>query len=56
MAKKGARERIKLESSAGTGFFYTTMKNRQKTPDKLELKKYDPVVRKHVVFKETKLK
>lgn len=57
MAKsKGAREKIKLESSAGTGFFYTTVKNRQKTPDKLELRKYDPVARKHVVFKETKLK
>jgi large subunit ribosomal protein L33 len=57
MAKsKGAREKIKLESSAGTGFFYATAKNRQKTPDKLELKKYDPVVRKHVLFKETKLK
>jgi large subunit ribosomal protein L33 len=53
---KGAREKIKLESTAGTGFFYTTFKNRQKTPDKLELKKYDPVVRKHVVFKEAKLK
>jgi large subunit ribosomal protein L33 len=53
---KGAREKIKLESSAGTGFFYTTTKNRQKTPDKLELKKYDPVVKKHVVFKEAKLK
>jgi len=57
MAKgKGAREKIKLESTAGTGFFYTTTKNRQKTPDKLELKKYDPVVRKHVLFKEAKLK
>lgn len=57
MAKqKGAREKIKLESTAGTGFFYTTTKNRQKTPDKLELKKYDPVARKHVAFKETKLR
>ncbi len=57
MAKsKGAREKIKLESSAGTGFFYATSKNRHKTPDKLELMKYDPVVRKHVRFKETKLK
>jgi large subunit ribosomal protein L33 len=57
MAKgKGAREKIKLESTAGTGYFYTSVKNRQKTPDKLELKKYDPVARKHVVFKETKLK
>jgi large subunit ribosomal protein L33 len=53
---KGHRERIKMESSAGTGFFYTTSKNKQKTPDKLELKKYDPVAKKHVVFKETKLK
>ena len=53
---KGAREKIKLESTAGTGFFYTTTKNKQKTTGKLELKKYDPKVRKHVVFKEAKLK
>ena len=53
---KGAREKIKLESTAGTGFFYTTTKNRQKTPGKLAIKKYDPRVRKHVVFKEAKLK
>ena len=56
MAKKGKREKVKLESSAGTGHFYTTVKNRQNTPWKLELSKYDPVVRKHVVYKETKLK
>ena len=56
MAKKGKREKIKLESSAGTGHFYTTAKNKQNTPGKIELKKYDPVVRKHVVYKETKLK
>ena len=56
LAQKGAREKIKLESSAGTGFFYTTRKNKQNTPDKLEVKKYDPIVRKHVVFKEAKLK
>jgi large subunit ribosomal protein L33 len=56
MAKKGKREKIKLESSAGTGHFYTTVKNRQNTPGKLELEKYDPVVRKHVTYKETKLK
>ena len=56
MAKKGKREKIKLESSAGTGHFYTTMKNRTHTPGKIALKKYDPVVRKHVVYKETKLK
>jgi large subunit ribosomal protein L33 len=56
VARKGKREKIKLESSAGTGHFYTTTKNRTATPNKLELKKYDPVVRKHVLYKETKLK
>ena len=56
VAKKGKREKIKLESSAGTGHFYTTTKNKTNTPHKLEFKKYDPVVRKHVVYKETKLK
>jgi len=56
MAKKGKRESIKLESSAGTGHLYTTVKNRQNSPNKLELKKYDPVVRKHVLYKESKLR
>ncbi len=56
MAKKGKREKIKLESSAGTGHFYTTVKNKQNTPSKLEMKKYVPVVRNHVVYKEKKLK
>ena len=50
------REKIKLESSAGTCHFYTTTKNKRTTPDKLEIKKYDPVARKHVVYKEGKLK
>ena len=50
------RDKIKLVSSAGTGHFYTTTKNRTNTPNKLEFKKYDPVARKHVVYKETKLK
>ncbi|TFH12209.1 MAG: 50S ribosomal protein L33 [Nitrosomonadales bacterium] len=50
------REKIKLESSAGTGHFYTTTKNKRITPEKLEISKYDPVVRKHVKYKETKLK
>jgi large subunit ribosomal protein L33 len=50
------REKIKLESSAGTGHFYTTNKNKKTTPDKLVMKKYDPVARKHVDYKETKLK
>ncbi|MDR2787119.1 MAG: 50S ribosomal protein L33 [Candidatus Accumulibacter sp.] len=50
------REKIKLESTAGTGHFYTTTKNKKTTPGKLEMKKYDPVARKHVAYKETKLK
>ena len=49
------REKIKLVSTAGTGHFYTTMKNRRNTAAKLQLKKYDPVVRKHVIYKESKL-
>jgi large subunit ribosomal protein L33 len=53
---KGAREKIKLESTAGTGHFYTTSKNKRTTPTKLEFMKYDPVVRKHVLYKEIKLK
>jgi large subunit ribosomal protein L33 len=55
MAKKGGRELIRLVSSAGTGFFYTTSKNKKRTPDKLVMKKFDPVVRKHVEFKESKI-
>ncbi len=50
------REKIKLESTAGTGHFYTTDKNKRNTPGKLETKKYDPVARKHVIYKETKIK
>jgi len=50
------REKIKLVSSAGTGHFYTTIKNKKNTPDKLERKKFDPVVRKHVIYKESKIK
>lgn len=50
------REKIKLVSSAGTGHFYTTIKNKKNTPDKLERKKFDPVVRKHVIYKEAKIK
>ena len=50
------REKIKLESSAGTGHFYTTTKNKKTTPDKIVIKKFDPVARKHVAYKETKLK
>ncbi len=50
------REKIKLESSAGTGHFYTTTKNKRISPEKIEISKFDPVVRKHVKYKETKLK
>ncbi|HUR42433.1 MAG TPA: 50S ribosomal protein L33 [Verrucomicrobiae bacterium] len=55
MAKK-EREKIKLLSTADTGFFYTTTKNKKNTPDKLEFKKYDPIAKKHVNFKEAKIK
>ena len=47
---------IKLQSTADTGFFYVAKKNSRKQTNKLELKKYDPRARKHVLFKETKLK
>ncbi len=47
---------IKLVSSADTGFFYVAKKNPRKKPEKLELKKYDPVARRHVLFKEAKIK
>ncbi len=50
------REKIKLVSSAVTGNFYTTTKNKRTMPEKMEIKKFDPVVRKHVIYKETKLK
>jgi large subunit ribosomal protein L33 len=53
---KGAREKIKLESSAGTGHFYTTSKNKRTKPEKMEIMKFDPVARKHVAYKEMKLK
>lgn len=50
------REKIKLVSSAGTGHYYTTDKNRRTMTDKLSIKKFDPVVRKHVLYKEEKIK
>lgn len=55
-SRKRDTEKIKLISTADTGYFYTTTKNRKNTPDKFEFKKYDPVVRKHVLFKEGKIK
>ncbi len=56
MAKKGGREKIRMVSTADTGYFYTSYKNRRNTPGKLELIKYDPVVRMRVPFKEAKIK
>ena len=53
---KPATIQIKLVSSAETGFYYVTKKNPRTKPEKLELKKYDPRIRKHVVFKEAKIK
>ncbi len=53
---KPAVVKIKLVSSAGTGFFYVTKKNPRTQTEKLVLKKYDPVVRKHVEFREARIK
>ena len=50
------RDKIKLVSSAGTGHFYTTTKNKRLHPEKMELKKFDPKARKHVAYKEVKIK
>lgn len=51
-----AREKVKLVSTAGTGHYYTTTKNKRNTPNKLRFKKYDPVVRRHVDYEEGKIK
>jgi len=53
---KSIRDKIKLVSTADTGHYYTTTKNKRTHPDKMEAKKYDPVVRKHVAYKESKIK
>jgi large subunit ribosomal protein L33 len=53
---KAATVKIKLVSSADTGFYYVTKKNSRTKTEKLSMKKYDPVVRKHVEFRETKIK
>ena len=50
------RDKIKLVSTADTGYFYTTTKNKRKTTAKLSFKKYDPKARQHVLFKESKMK
>lgn len=55
MAKRNdLRPLVKLRSTAGTGYTYVTRKNRRNTPDRLSLRKYDPVVRRHVEFKEAR--
>ncbi len=55
MAKTN-RDTIRLVSSAGTGHYYTTTKNKRLHPEKMETKKYDPTIRKHVLYKEAKIR
>ena len=50
------RDKIKLVSSAGTGHFYTTDKNKRTMSEKFEIKKFDPTIQKHVMYKEAKIK
>ena len=47
---------IKMLSTADTGYFYVAKKNARTQTEKLEMRKYDPVARKHVIFKESKMK
>jgi len=54
MGGNSKRDIIQIESTAGTGYRYSVTKNKRLHPDKVEYKKYDPVVRKHVIFRETK--
>ena len=53
---KSNRDKIKMVSTAGTGHYYTTTKNKRTKPEKMEIMKFDPKARKHVMYKETKLK
>ncbi len=50
------RDKIRLVSSAGTGHFYTTTKNKRTMPSKMEIRKFDPKIRQHVMYKEAKIK
>ena len=50
------RDKIKMVSSANTDHFYTTTKNKRTMPEKLEMKKFDPTIRKYVMYKEAKIK
>lgn len=56
MAKKSKELRpiVKLRSSAGTGYTYVTRKNRRNDPERMVLRKYDPILRRHVEFKEAR--
>ncbi|MCY3828317.1 MAG: 50S ribosomal protein L33 [Rhodospirillaceae bacterium] len=56
MPKRPNTQQIRLVSTADTGYFYVTFKNPKNTTEKLEKKKYDPIARKHVLFKEAKIK
>jgi large subunit ribosomal protein L33 len=52
MARNDIRPTVKLRSTAGSGYTYVTTKNRRNDPDRLVLRKYDPVIRRHVDFRE----
>ena len=54
MAGNSKRANIQIESTAGTGYRYTVTKRKRIHPERVEYKKYDPIIRKHIIFKETK--
>ena len=54
MAGNSKRAIVQIESTAGTGYRYTVTKSKKLHPERVEYKKYDPVAKKHVMFKETK--
>ena len=54
MAGNSKRTIIQLESTAGTGYRYTVSKSKKRHPGRIEFRKFDPIIRKHVIFKETK--
>ena len=54
MAGNSKRDIVKLESTAGTGYRYTVTKSKKRHPGRIEFRKFDPIIRKHVIFKETK--
>ncbi len=56
MATKGGRAKFNLDSTAGSGHFFTTSKNKKTMPEKMSIMKFDPKARKHVEYKEVKLK